>query len=65
MVANMYVAAKLIRTNQKFKQDTYDDAANYLYQAELMQKVDQAKADYLDEQELEKNHIEIKLPDDK
>ena len=38
MVANMYVAAKLIRTNQKFKQDTYDDAANYLYQAELMQK---------------------------
>jgi len=65
MVANMYVAAKLIRTNQKFEQDTYDDAANYLYQAELMQKVDQAKADYLDEQELEKNHIEIKLPDDK
>jgi len=65
MVANMYVAAKLIRTSAKFKQDTYDDATNYLYQAELMQKVDQAKADYLDEQELEKNHIEIKLPDDK
>jgi len=40
MVANMYVAAKLIRTNQKFKQDTYDDAANYLYQAELMQQQD-------------------------
>ena len=39
MVANMYVAAKLIRTNQKFKQDTYDDAQNYLHQAELMQKV--------------------------
>ena len=38
MVANMYVAAKLIRTNQKFKQDTYDDAQNYLYQAELMQQ---------------------------
>jgi len=38
MVANMYVAAKLIRTNNKFKQDTYDDAANYLHQAELMQK---------------------------
>ena len=38
MVANMYVAAKLIRTNQKFKKDTYDDAKNYLYQAELMQK---------------------------
>ena len=65
MVANMYVAAKLVRTNFKFKQDTYDDAANYLYQAELMQKVDQAREDYLAEQELEKNHIEIKLPDDK
>ena len=52
MVANMYVAAKLIRTNQKFKQDTYDDAANYLYQAELMQKVD-----------LERHQVEIKLPD--
>jgi hypothetical protein len=38
MVANMYVAAKLIRTNQKFKQDTYDDAQNYLHQAELMQQ---------------------------
>ena len=38
MVATMYVAAKLIRTNNKFKQDTYDDAANYLHQAELMQK---------------------------
>ena len=37
-VANMYVAAKLIRTNQKFKQDTYDDAQNYLHQAELMQQ---------------------------
>ena len=38
MVANMYVAAKLIRTGTSFKQDNYDDAANYLYQAELMQK---------------------------
>jgi len=53
MVANMYVAAKLIRTNQKFKQDTYDDAANYLYQAELMQKVDQARDDYYAEKILE------------
>ena len=44
MVANMYVAAKLIRTNQKFKQDTYDDAANYLYQAELMQKPEETDA---------------------
>jgi len=38
MVANMYVVSKLIRTNKKFKQDNYDDAANYLHQAELMQK---------------------------
>ena len=37
-VANMFVASKLIRTNQKYKQDTYDDATNYLYQAETMQK---------------------------
>jgi len=39
MVANMYVIAKLIRTQGSFKQDTYDDAQNYLHQAELMQKV--------------------------
>jgi len=38
LVASMYVAAKLIRTKQSFKQDTYDDAQNYLHQAELMQK---------------------------
>ena len=40
MVSNMYVAAKLIRTKIKFKKDTYDDAANYLHQAELMQEKD-------------------------
>ena len=40
LVANMYVAAKLIRTKRKFKKDTYDDAANYLHQAELMQQKD-------------------------
>ena len=45
LVANMYVAAKLIRTRQSFKQDTYDDAANYLHQAELMQKKDQEPTD--------------------
>ena len=44
-VANMFVASKLIRTNQSFKQDTYDDAANYLHQAELMQKKDQEPID--------------------
>ena len=38
LVASMHVAAKLIRSTHKFKQDTYDDAANYLHQAELMQK---------------------------
>ena len=43
LVANMYVAAKLIRSSHKFKQDTYDDAANYLHQAELMQKDKNAK----------------------
>ena len=51
MVANMYVVAKLIRTNQKFKQDTYDDAANYLYQAELMQK-EKHTQDYLDQEKM-------------
>jgi len=40
MVANMYVAAKLIRTKTKFKKDNYEDAANYLHQAELMQQKD-------------------------
>ena len=40
MVANMYVAAKLIRTKSKFKNDNYDDAENYLYQAKLMQEQD-------------------------
>jgi hypothetical protein len=38
VVENMYVIAKLIRTRGGFKQDTYDDAANYLYQAEEMQR---------------------------
>ena len=40
LVSNMYVAAKLIRTKTKFKKDTYDDATNYLHQAELMQEKD-------------------------
>ena len=54
MVANMYVVAKLIRTNQKFKQDTYDDAANYLYQAELMQKEKHTQDDLDQEKMIEK-----------
>ena len=40
LVANMYVAAKLIRTKTKFKDDNYADAENYLYQAKLMQEKD-------------------------
>ena len=40
LISNMYVAAKLIRTRRKFKKDNYEDAANYLYQAELMQEKD-------------------------
>ena len=40
LVANMYVAAKLIRTKIKYKKDSYDDAENYLYQAKLMQEKD-------------------------
>ena len=44
VVANMYVIAKLIRTQGGFKQDTYDDAANYLCQAEAMQKL--SEVDY-------------------
>jgi len=50
MVANMYVAAKLIRTGNSFTQDNYDDAANYLYQAELMQKINQADVDHEEEE---------------
>ena len=40
LVSNMYVAAKLIRTRRKFKEDTYNDAENYLFQAKLMQEKD-------------------------
>ena len=40
LVSNMYVAAKLIRTKNRFKKDSYVDAANYLYQAELLQEKD-------------------------
>ena len=40
LVSNMYVAAKLYRTKHKYKKDTYEDAANYLHQAELMQSAD-------------------------
>ena len=46
-VANMYVAAKLIRAKKRFKKDNYDDAENYLYQARLMQEVDTAEEEHL------------------
>ena len=38
MVSLMYVASKLIRSKKKFKADNYDDAANYLLQARIMQQ---------------------------
>ena len=38
MVSLMYVAAKMIRAKKKFKADNYDDAANYLLQAQIMQQ---------------------------
>jgi len=53
-VANMYVAAKLIRTNNKFKEDTYDDAANYLHQAELMHRAND-NADKICREHIKKN----------
>ena len=50
-VANMYVAAKLIRAvGCDFKQDTYDDAENYLYQAELMHRREHKSFEILKEQ---------------
>ena len=38
MVSLMYVASKLIRSKKRFKADNYDDAANYLLQARIMQQ---------------------------
>ena len=38
LVSLMYVAAKMIRARKKFKVDNYDDAANYLLQAQIMQQ---------------------------
>ena len=38
LVSLMYVAAKMIRAKKKFKADNYDDAANYLLQAQIMQQ---------------------------
>ena len=54
VVANMYVVAKLIRTRGGFKQDNHDDAANYLYQAELMQKEKHTQDDLDQEKMIEK-----------
>jgi hypothetical protein len=42
LVSLMYREKKEIRARKKFKADNYDDAANYLYQAKLMQE-DQSK----------------------
>ena len=38
MVALMYVQSKIIRVRKKYKEDSYTDAQNYLYQAKLMQE---------------------------
>ena len=43
LVSLMYVAAKMIRTQKKFKEDTYLDASNYLLQAQIMQQQTQDK----------------------
>ena len=43
LVSLMYVSAKMIRARKKFKADNYDDAANYLYQAKLMQEEQRKK----------------------
>ena len=63
VVANMYVIAKLIRTRGGFKQDTYDDAANYLYQAELMQKPEETDANTRMHDDLRADH-KINYPKD-
>ena len=43
MVALMYVQSKIIRVRKKYKEDSYTDAQNYLYQAKLMQEEQQKK----------------------
>ena len=43
MVSLMYVAAKMIRTRKKFKEDNYLDASIYLSQAQIMQQPTQDK----------------------
>ena len=43
MVSLMYVQSKIIRVRKKFKEDSYSDAQNYLYQAKLMQEDQQKK----------------------
>ena len=37
------VQSKIIRTRKKYKEDSYIDAENYLYQAKLMQEEQQKK----------------------
>ena len=38
LVSLMFTASKLLRARNHFKIDTYDDAKNYLHQAQLMQQ---------------------------
>ena len=43
MVALMYVQSKIIRVRKRFKKDSYTDAQNYLYEAELLQEQQEKK----------------------
>ena len=43
MVSLMYVQSKIIRVRKKFKEDSYTDSQNYLFQAKLMQEQEQKK----------------------
>ena len=43
MVSLMYVQSKIIRVRKKFKEDSYTDSQNYLYQAKVMQEQEQKK----------------------
>ena len=43
MVSLMYVQSKIIRVRKRFKKDSYTDAQNYLYEAELLQEQQEKK----------------------
>jgi len=53
MVSLMYANAKTIRARHRYKEDTYVDALNYMYQAKEMQMAEH----------LTKNLKEMEVPD--